>query len=106
MRIPGPGRLGYRAVLERPGPQDQRRRQAEAWCDKFQENTDKWLKSTIAEWNGSEPEISYEDVDTSIIPPRPRLYGLVGGEEIEKVWKERAGAKPKEVGEPVSAGTT
>jgi succinate dehydrogenase / fumarate reductase flavoprotein subunit len=36
-----------------------------------------------------EPDISYQDVDTSLIPPRPRLYGLVGGEEIEEVWKER-----------------
>jgi succinate dehydrogenase / fumarate reductase flavoprotein subunit len=36
-----------------------------------------------------EPRISYEDVDTSIIPPRPRLYGMVGGQAIEEVWKER-----------------
>src|SRR5690606_21446085 len=55
----------------------ERRRQAEAWCDRFEENTRKWLKSTIATWNGSTPDISYEDVDTSSIPPRPRLYGLV-----------------------------
>ena len=33
-------------------------------------------------------ELSYEDVDTSLIPPRPRLYGMVGGEVIEEVWKE------------------
>ena len=32
---------------------------------------------------------SYEEVDTSLIPPRPRLYGLVGGEVIEEVWKAR-----------------
>ena len=38
---------------------------------------------------GGEPEITYEDVDTSLMPPRPRLYGLVGGEMIEEVWKER-----------------
>ena len=81
----------------------ERRRQAEEWCDKFEANTKKWLKSTIATWDGKEPEITYEEVDTSIIPPRPRLYGLVGAEEIEKVWKERS-AKAKEVGEPVSAG--
>jgi len=34
-------------------------------------------------------ELSYEDVDTSVIPPRPRLYGLVGAEVIEEVWKRR-----------------
>ena len=39
--------------------------------------------------NGDEPELTYEDVDTSLIPPRPRLYGLVGAEVIEEVWKER-----------------
>jgi succinate dehydrogenase / fumarate reductase flavoprotein subunit len=38
-------------------------------------------------------EITYEDVDTSLIPPRPRLYGLVGADEIEKVWKGRAAAR-------------
>ena len=36
-----------------------------------------------------EPTLSYEEVDTSLIPPRPRLYGLVGAEIIEQVWKER-----------------
>jgi len=71
----------------------ERRKEAEAWCDRFEANTDKWLKSTVASYDGNEPEITYEDVDTSIIPPRPRLYGLVGADVIEKVWKERAAQK-------------
>jgi succinate dehydrogenase / fumarate reductase flavoprotein subunit len=71
----------------------ERRRQAEAWCDRFEANNAKWLKSTIAQWTGDEVEITYEDVDTSLIPPRPRLYGLVGAEDIEKVWKERSAAR-------------
>jgi succinate dehydrogenase / fumarate reductase flavoprotein subunit len=66
-----------------------RRREAEEWCDRFDANTKKWLKSTIATWNGNEPDITYEDVDTSLITPRPRLYGLVGAEVIGEVWKER-----------------
>ena len=33
--------------------------------------------------------MSYEDVDTRLIRPRPRLYGVAGGEAIEEVWKER-----------------
>ncbi|MCM2372691.1 succinate dehydrogenase flavoprotein subunit [Aporhodopirellula aestuarii] len=72
----------------------ERRRQAEAWCDAFQENNEKYLKSTIATWNSgsNQPELTYEDVDTSLIPPRPRLYGLVGAEAIEEVWNERAAA--------------
>lgn len=70
------------------------RRQAEQWCDEFDANNQKWLKSTIAVWNGEaeQPDISYEEVDTSLIPPRPRLYGLVGAEEIDDVWKERLAA--------------
>jgi succinate dehydrogenase / fumarate reductase flavoprotein subunit len=70
-----------------------RRKQAEEWCDKFDANNAKWLKSTIATWTGSDIELSYEDVDTSLIAPRPRLYGLVGADEIEKVFKERQAAK-------------
>ncbi|MBI2825062.1 MAG: succinate dehydrogenase flavoprotein subunit [Planctomycetia bacterium] len=72
-----------------------RRREAETWCDRFQENTHKWLRSTIARLGSDgEPTITYEEVDTSLIPPRPRLYGLVGAEVIEEVWKERQLGKP------------
>lgn len=75
-----------------------KRREAEAWCDQFDANNKKWLKSTIATWNGESPGLTYEDVDTSSITPRPRLYGLVGAEEIEKVWKERQAAKETAAG--------
>jgi succinate dehydrogenase / fumarate reductase flavoprotein subunit len=80
-----------------------KRAEAERWCDRFEENTRRWLKSTIAECqpDGS-PKISYQDVDTSLIPPRPRLYGLVGGEVIEQVWKERQAARD-EAGVAVAA---
>lgn len=63
--------------------------EAEKWCDRFEANNRKWLKSTIGEFNNGKVELSYEDVDTSVIPPRPRLYGLVGAEVIEEVWKRR-----------------
>jgi len=33
-----------------------------------------FLKTTIAKWTNGGPEISYEDVDVSLIPPRPRHY--------------------------------
>jgi succinate dehydrogenase / fumarate reductase flavoprotein subunit len=76
----------------------ERRRQAELWCDEFAQNNRKYLKSTIATWNEStsSPDLSYEEVDTSLIPPRPRLYGLVGAEVIEEVWKERAKSREGE----------
>jgi succinate dehydrogenase / fumarate reductase flavoprotein subunit len=72
----------------------QRRRAAEAWCDRFEANTTRWLKSTIATPNNEgEPVLTYEDVDTSLLPPRPRLYGLVGADVIEEVWKSRQAAR-------------
>jgi succinate dehydrogenase / fumarate reductase flavoprotein subunit len=85
----------YKPDFAMPGVEAQdpteRRRLAEAWCDRFEENTRKWLKSTVATHSmDGEPQLTYEDVDTSLIPPRPRLYGLVGAEVIEEVWKARA----------------
>jgi succinate dehydrogenase / fumarate reductase flavoprotein subunit len=72
----------------------ERRRLAELWCDEFEANTRRWLKSTIATLDADgEPQLTYEDVDTSLIPPRPRLYGLVGAEMIEEVWRVRQAAK-------------
>ncbi len=81
------------------------RHEAAAWCDRFEGNTRKWLKSTIAVLDAEgEPQLSYEDVDTSLIPPRPRLYGLVGAEMIEQVWKERQATKqPSNNGAPTTA---
>ena len=76
-----------------------RRAEAEAWCDRFEENNKRFLKSSIASLKGDHPEITYEDVDTSSIPPRPRLYGLVGADVIEQVWKERLGKKPAQSAE-------
>ena len=75
----------------------ERRKQAEDWCDAFEKNNEKYLKSTIAEYDNQkmQPSLSYEDVDTSLQPPRPRLYGLVGADIIEEVWKERSQAKAK-----------
>jgi succinate dehydrogenase flavoprotein subunit len=89
----------YKPEFEMPGitAEDpaERRRQAEQWCDKFEEKNRKWLKTTIATFpcanrsDGTDPQLSYEEVDTTLIPPRPRLYGLVGAEVIEEVWKSR-----------------
>lgn len=90
----------YKPAFEKPSltaeTPAERRQQAEAWCDAFEENNRKYLKSTIATWSGMEPTITYEDVDTSLVPPRPRLYGLVGAEAIEEVWNERAAKKKQE----------
>ncbi|TCP54736.1 succinate dehydrogenase subunit A [Tumebacillus sp. BK434] len=39
-------------------------------------NDEKFLKSTIATWTPNGPEISYEDIDVSLIPPRLRNYAV------------------------------
>lgn len=89
----------YKPEFEMPGidagaAPAERRRLAEEWIDRFDANTKKWCKSTIAQLGADgEPQLTYEDVDTSLITPRPRLYGLVGAEVIEQVWKERQAAK-------------
>ncbi len=79
----------------------ERLRQAEDWCDRFDENNKRFLKSSVATLEGREPRIDYEDVDTSLIRPRPRLYGLVGAEAIEQVWIEREEAKARAEGRQV-----
>ena len=71
----------------------ERRKEAEAWCDRFEANNRKFLKTTICTWGGTEPVHSFEEIDTRLLDPRPRLYGLVGAEEIEQVWNERAAKK-------------
>ncbi len=68
------------------------RRQADEWCRTFQAKNEKWLKTTIATYTPDGPEISYEEVDTSLIPVRPRTYGLKGAEIIEEVWQEKYAA--------------
>jgi succinate dehydrogenase / fumarate reductase flavoprotein subunit len=87
----------------------ERRRLAEQWCDQFEASTRRWLKSTIANYGADgEPKLTYEEVDTSLLPPRPRLYGLVGADVIEQVWKERERSRVAAAGDttgvPVSDG--
>ncbi len=88
----------------------ERRRQAESWCDRFEDNNREWLKSTVAELdNDGEPRLSYEAVDTSLIPPRPRLYGVVGGEIILQVYNERQRhrqAAPEPTPQPATASAS
>jgi succinate dehydrogenase / fumarate reductase flavoprotein subunit len=93
----------YKPEFESPGLSAtelaEKQKQAEEWCDRFAANTAKWLKSTISV-NGAdnEPQLTYEDVDTTLSPPKPRLYGMVGGELIEQVWKKRSDAKVAALG--------
>jgi succinate dehydrogenase / fumarate reductase flavoprotein subunit len=78
-------------------------RQAESWCRAFKEQNDKWLKTTVARHTSDGPQITYEDVDVSLIPPRPRTYGLKGAEIIERTWKEITIPKQRKT-QPAMAG--
>jgi len=86
----------YKPAFKIPSPDsddpEEIRREAKAWCQAFREKNEKWLKTTIAEQTPSGPVLSYEDVDTSLIPPRPRTYGLKGAEIIEEVWRDMSRA--------------
>lgn len=53
---------------------------------------ERFLKTTIALYRPDEPEISYEDVDTSLIPPRPRHYDVDKAATLEEAREERAPA--------------
>ena len=44
------------------------------YMKRFEENNKKWLKTTIAQYKDNEPEITYEEIDTSLVTPRPRKY--------------------------------
>ncbi len=45
-----------------------------AYMKRFEECNERWLKTTIAEHKNNQPEISFEEVNTSLVQPRPRKY--------------------------------
>jgi succinate dehydrogenase / fumarate reductase flavoprotein subunit len=89
----------YKPEFEIPAPRgddpETLRAEARQWCEAFRERNERWLKTTVAEHTPDGPKISYEEVDTSLIPPRPRTYGLKGAEIIEQLWKESQGSSPR-----------
>ncbi len=102
----------YKPDFEIPSPDANEpgalRSQAEAWCRAFKERNEKWLKTTMARYTPDGPEFSYAEVDTSLIPPRPRTYGLKGAEIIGDVWREMgtAGIPRKAVPVASAAGSS
>jgi len=76
---------------------------ARAWCEKFRTRNEKFLKSTIATHTKDGPKLTYEEVDTSLIAPRPRTYGLKGAEEIDRLWKTEFSKPAKPKPEPAMA---
>ncbi len=81
--------------LEGASPAEMRA-DARRWCEAFEKQNERWLKTTVAGYTPQGTKFSYEPVDTSLIPPRPRTYGMVGAELIEEVWREmHPGSGPK-----------
>ncbi|RMF82194.1 MAG: succinate dehydrogenase flavoprotein subunit [Planctomycetota bacterium] len=82
----------YKPEFEIPAPNSddpaELESQARQWCQRYYEQAQNWLKTTLARYSPEGPEITYEPVDTGRIPPRPRTYGVRGAEVIERVWKE------------------
>jgi succinate dehydrogenase / fumarate reductase flavoprotein subunit len=39
-----------------------------------QRDDENWLKTTIASYSLDSPEISYQEIDTSLVTPKPRIY--------------------------------
>ncbi|MCH8314060.1 MAG: FAD-binding protein, partial [Nitrospinae bacterium] len=44
------------------------------YMKRFEANNKKWLKTSIAQFEDNQPNITYADVNTSLITPRPRKY--------------------------------
>ncbi len=103
----------YKPEFEIPAPtatdKDELERKADQWCQRYYKQNQEWLKTTRASYTGDGPQLSYEPVDAAEIPPRPRTYGIVGAEIIERVWRERYLAKAETLGHEAelsaSAGT-
>ncbi len=82
----------YKPEFELPAPSAddpaELKKQATEWCRKYKAQNDKWLKTTMASYAPDGPKISYEAVDASLIPPRPRTYGMKGAAIVDQVWQE------------------
>ena len=74
--------------------------QAEDWCRRFEENNRKWLKTTIATVSPEgEPQLSYEEVDTSLVPPAAAALrrGGRGSDRASLERSETAGLEDEEL---------
>jgi len=82
----------YKPEFDIPAPKSddpaELQAEAEQWCRAFAKKNEKWLKTTVAEYSPDGPKFSYEEVDTSLIPPRPRTYVLKGAEVVTETWKK------------------
>jgi succinate dehydrogenase / fumarate reductase flavoprotein subunit len=64
----------YKPEFEIKQPKDPDSPEHEEYLRLWKENNEKWLKTTIARYTPEGPEISYEEIDLSLIEPHPRRY--------------------------------
>jgi succinate dehydrogenase / fumarate reductase flavoprotein subunit len=94
----------YKPECALPAPQSEDRaalqREAEEWCRRYAAQNQRWLKTTLARHVPGQPlpDVTYEPVETGLIAPRPRTYGLKGAEIIDQVWKQMHAADAQPAG--------
>jgi succinate dehydrogenase / fumarate reductase flavoprotein subunit len=65
----------YKPEFDISPPKETEGPEFDAYKKKWHDNNEKWLKSTIAlPGKDGDPELTYEDVNTSLVEPKPRKY--------------------------------
>ncbi len=64
----------YKPDFKLEQPKDPNSPEYQEYLHKWHEQNEKWLKTTIAQWTENGPEITYEEIDTSLVKPVPRRY--------------------------------
>jgi succinate dehydrogenase / fumarate reductase flavoprotein subunit len=64
----------YKPDFKLPEPKSKDPREDPEWMQKWSAQKDKWLKTTMASWSKSGPQISYEPVKFPVLEPEPRWY--------------------------------
>ncbi|HEY3321450.1 MAG TPA: succinate dehydrogenase flavoprotein subunit [Planctomycetota bacterium] len=74
----------------------------ERYFTRYFEDNAKYLKSTLATYTPDGPKITYEEIDTNLMKPKPRDYIGHSTTAWEKVWAAKFEAKKRM--QPVLAG--
>ncbi len=64
----------YKPEFEIKQPKDINSPEYKEYLEKWEANNKNWLKMTIAKYKPEGPEISYKEIDTSLVQPHPRRY--------------------------------
>jgi succinate dehydrogenase / fumarate reductase flavoprotein subunit len=65
----------YKPEFKLPDPKTRDPREDPEWMKRWQEQTEKWVKTTLAKYAAGGPEVTYEPITTPVMKPEPRWYG-------------------------------